>query len=143
MIRLIGTLIVLGGLLLGATQTAVAHTRGYDHYQPARHYRVSVQRDNYMPRWLRQKQGFRHWYRRSSLRHNHHLQWWQLYEIFRWEQRYDRRRHHVAYHRHHNYDWYRRYWRDYASHRRDDRHHRRDDRRRDDRRDRRRHRSHD
>jgi hypothetical protein len=91
MSRLIGTLIASVGLLLGATQTAVAHGKAYH----------------------------------STLRHNHHLRWWQLYEIYRWEKRFDRRRHHSAYNRHHSYDWYRRYWRDYDHQRRHDR---RDDR---------------
>jgi len=135
MFRLIGTFIVLGSLLLGATQTAVAHGRSYDHYDPPKHYRVNVYRDNYMPRWLKKKRGFRGWYLHSSLRHNHQLQWSQLYEIYRWEKQYDsrrQRRHQAAYYGHRDYDWYRRYWRDY------------DHRRRDDHRDvRRRHRSHD
>ena len=123
MIRLIGTLIVLGGLLPGATQTAVAHGRAYDHYDPPKHIRVNVYRDNYMPRWLREKRGFRGWYRHSSLRRNHQLQWWQLYEIYRWEKRYDvRRRHHAAYYGHRNYDWYRRYWRGYDHDRKGRRH---------------------
>jgi len=124
MFRLIGTLIALGGLLLSATQTAVAHGRVYDHYDPPKHYRVNAYRDNYMPRWLREKQGFRGWYRHSSLRHNHQLQWWQLYDIYRWERQIDnrRRRHHSAYNGHRNYDWYRRFWRDYDHRQRDGRH---------------------
>jgi hypothetical protein len=125
MFRLIGTLIASVGLLLGATQTAVAHGKAYNHYDSPRHYRVSVIRDDNMPRWLRKERGFRGWYRHSTLRHNHHLRWWQLYEIYRWEKRFDRRRHHSAYNRHHSYDWYRRYWRDYDHQRRHDR---RDDR---------------
>lgn len=124
MFRLIGTLIVLGGLLLSATQTAVAHGRAYDHYDPPKHYRVNTYRDNYMPRWLMEKRGFRGWYRRSSLRNNHQLQWWQLYEIYRWEKQFDsrRRRHHTAYNGHRNYDWYRQYWRKYDHRRSNDRH---------------------
>jgi hypothetical protein len=122
MFRLIGTLIVLGGLLLGTTQTAGAHGRAYDHYDPPKHYRVNAYRDNHMPRWLQEKAGFRGWYRHSSLRHNHQLQWRELYEISRWERLYDgRRRRHAAYYGNRNYDWYRRYWRDYDRHRRDDR----------------------
>ena len=123
MVRIIGTLIVFGGLFLGATQTAVAHGRIDKHYDPPKQYRVTVYRDEHMPRWLRQEKGFRGWYRRSSLRQDHNLQWWQLYEIYRWEKQYDRRRsHHKAYNGRHSYDWYRRYWRDYDRHRRDDRH---------------------
>jgi len=124
MLRIIGTLIVFGGLFPGATQTAVAHGRVDNHYNPPKQYRVTVYRDKYMPRWLRQEKGFRRWYTRSSVRQNHNLQWWQLYEIYRWEKQYDsrRRRHHTAYNGRHSYDWYRRYWRDYDRLRRDDRH---------------------
>ena len=125
MFRLIGTLIVFGGLLLSATQTAVAHGRAYDHYDPPKHFRGNTYRYNHMPRWLIENTGFRGWYRHSSLRHNRQLQWWQLHEIYRWEKQYDSRRrgrHHAAYYGKRNYDWYRRYWREYDRHRRDDRH---------------------
>jgi len=124
MFRLIGTLIVLGGLLLGATQTAVAHSRAYDHHVPSQRYHVNVHRHDSMPRWLRKNRDFRGWYRHSSLRHNYDLRWWQLYEIYRWEKQYDsrRRRHRAAYYGNRNYDWYKRYWRDYDRHRRNDRH---------------------
>ena len=139
MFRLIGILIVFVGLLLSAGQTAFAHSQAHRHYDAPRHFRVTVIRDNAMPRWLRHEKGFRSWYRYSALRHNRHLQWWQLYEIYCWERRLDRRRHHTAYYRHQTYDWYQRYWRDldrdYAGHGRG---HYRNDRRRDD--DRRRHR---
>lgn len=124
MFRLIGTLIIFGGLLLGASQTAVAHGRGYDRYVPPQHYRVSNHRHDHMPAWLRKNRGFRGWYRHSLLRHNYDLQWWQLHEIYRWEKQYDsrRRRHRTAYYKHRDYDWYRRYWRDYDRHRRNHRH---------------------
>lgn len=119
MFRLIGTLIVFVGLLLGASQPAFAHDRAYNHYDSPRHFRVSVIRDDVMPRWLRKEKGFRGWYRYSTLRHNHQLQWWQLYEIYRWEKQFASRRHHTAYYRYHNYDWYQRYWRGYDRHYRD------------------------
>ena len=103
MFRLIGTLIVLVGLSLGATQTAFAHGRVYKQYDSSHHYRVTVLRNDVMPRWLRHEKGFWGWYRYSTLRHNRHLQWWQLFEIYRWEMKYEsRRRHHMAYKRHHN-----------------------------------------
>jgi len=142
MFRLIGTLIVFVGLSLGATQTAFAHGRVYKQYDSLHHYRVSVIRDDVMPRWLRHEKGFRGWYRYSTLRHNRHLQWWQLFEIYQWEEQYDSRRHHTAYKRHHNYDWYRRYWRDYDRNYRDKYHDNRRRYRHDDRHDndRRRHR---
>ena len=112
MIKSIGTFTVICGLCLGAAQTASAHDRAYDRYDSPRHYHVSIHRDRHMPKWIRHDRGFRHWYHRTSLRHNHHLPWWQLYEIFRWERRYDHRRHHAVHYgaRHHDYDWYQRYW---------------------------------
>lgn len=66
MFRSIGTLIALGGLLLGATQTALANDRVVNHYESPRHYRVSVYRDDDTPRWLRKEPGFRGWYRHSD-----------------------------------------------------------------------------
>jgi hypothetical protein len=78
-----------------------------------------------MPRWLRHDRGFRHWYDRTSLSRNHYLAWWQLYEIFRLERRYDHRRHHAVHYgsRHHDYDWYRRYWHKHDRHDHDRRRH--------------------
>jgi hypothetical protein len=131
MFRLLGTLIAFVGLLLGATQTAVAHGRANNHYDAPHHYRVSAYRDASMPRWLQRERNFSGWYQHSSLRHNHHLQWWQLYEIYLWERRYDRRHRHQAYNSKHSYDWYRRYWRDYDRQRQNNRYENRHDNRRD------------
>ena len=115
MFKIIGILIALGGLLLGAIPTADAHGLVYNRYESPRHYHGSGYQHRTMPRWLWRKKGFRHWYYRSSLRFNYHLAWWQLYEIYRWERRYDHRpRPRTNYHvRHHDYGWYSRYWRDY------------------------------
>ena len=95
MFKSICTLAVIGGLCLAAAPAASAHERGYDHYQP-RHQHVRMHRDRHMPRWLRHDRGFRYWYRHSSRRHDYHLAWWQLYEIYRWERsyRHDHDRHH-------------------------------------------------
>jgi hypothetical protein len=124
MIRSIGTFFVICSLCLATVQTSVAHDRAYERRESAPHYRATIHRDRHMPRWLVHDRGFRYWYRRTSLRHNHYLEWWQLYEIFRWERRYDQRRHAAVYYgsQHHDHDWYRRYW-----HKHDRRH---DDRRR-------------
>jgi hypothetical protein len=95
MFKSIGTLIVVFGIALAAAPTASAHEPGYAHYQP-RHHHARVHRDTHMPRWLRDDREFRHWYRRSSLRHDHHLPWWRLYEVYRWERayRHDHDHHH-------------------------------------------------
>ena len=128
MLKLIGTFIALGGLLLGSVETASAHDRVHNYYDPPNHYRVGthrgIHRYGHMPDWLQHNKGFRKWYYRSSLRHNRQLAWRQLYEIYHWERRYDRHRHHSSYHgrRHHSYDWYQRYWRDYKYRGRDRRH---------------------
>jgi hypothetical protein len=95
MFKSIGTLIVVFGIALAAAPTASAHEPGYAHYQP-RHHHARVHRDTHMPSWLRDDREFRHWYRRSSLRHDHHLPWWRLYEVYRWERayRHDHDHHH-------------------------------------------------
>ena len=129
MFRFIGTLIAVFSLALGASQTAEAHGTVYNRHDAPRHYHGDFYRYQPMPYWLRRKNGFRTWYYHSSLRFNNELAWWQLYEIYRWERRYDRHRHHRVHYGpgHRNYNWYKRYWRDYE--RRDsDRRHR--DRRR-------------
>lgn len=85
------------------------HSRSYDnnkhrhnkHYRDAyrraysrdRHYRLQQSwRRSHMPNWLRNERSFRRWYRHSSLRHNRHLSWHVLFDIYRWE-----------YSRHHDY----------------------------------------
>ena len=125
MLKSIGTLTLICGLCLGAAQTAAAHDRSYDRHHAPRHHHVINHRDWYMPRWLRHDRGFRFWYHRTSLRYNHHLAWWQLYEIYSLERRYIGRRHHAVHygHRQRDYDWYRRYWRKHDRHHHDRRHH--------------------
>jgi len=112
MFKSIGTLTVICVLCLGTAQTASAHDRSYDRHDSRHHRHVIVHRDRYMPHWLRHDRGFRSWYHRTSLRHNHYLAWWQLFEIYGWERRYDYRGHHPVHYgsRHRHYDWYRGYW---------------------------------
>jgi hypothetical protein len=112
MFKSIGTLTVICVLSLGAAQTASAGDRSYDRHESQHHRHVIVHRDRYMPHWLRHDRGFRSWYHRTSLRHNHYLAWWQLFEIYGWERRYDYRGHHPVHYgsRHRHYDWYRGYW---------------------------------
>jgi hypothetical protein len=107
MFKSIGTLIVVFGIALAAAPTASAHGPGYAHSQP-RHHHARVHRDTHMPRWLRDDREFRHWYRRSSLRHDHHLPWWRLYEVYRWERAY---RHDHDHHHGHDRGHSKRKWR--------------------------------
>ena len=127
MFRIICAIIGTSGLLLGAVPEADAHGQVYNGYESTRHYHGDVYERRTMPRWLWRKPGFRHWYFRSSLRFNRQLAWWQLYDIYRWERRYDHRRHARAKHytRHHDYRWYSRYWRDHERRDRRDRERRR------------------
>ena len=107
MFRTVCTLSVIFALCLGAAPTAQAHDRAYDHYPPQRYHHARVYRDEHMPRWLRYDRGFRYWYRRSSLRHYHHMSWRQLFDIYRWERSYRHRhdRHHYDKPRHAKRKW--------------------------------------
>ena len=58
---------------------------------------VQVVRRHEMPRWLKRDRQFRHWYRRSPLRHYRQISWRQLLEIYRWERRYFESRYYVDY----------------------------------------------
>ena len=132
--RLISTVLILGIAVTGVSQSAIAHERTYEHYDSPRHYRVVAYRDKHMPGWLRKKKDFRRWYKRSALKRNHGLAWWQLYEIYRWESRHHRHHHHrPAYYASRDYSWYRGYWRKQDHRYRYDRRHGdyRDDRHRD------------
>lgn len=104
--RLTAILIVTSASIVAAAPVAGAH----DRVAESRHYSVTVHRSAAMPLWLRRHDGFRLWYRQTSLRSNHVLDWWQLYDIYRWELRYHSHRPVYRTHRHHDYDWYRRYW---------------------------------
>ena len=115
MYRFIGTIIAVTGLALGSSPASEAHGIAHNGYDSPRHYHSDYYYERRMPQWLWRKKGFRHWYFRSGLRYNRHLAWSELYEIYRWERRFDHRRRHKRnyYARHHDYNWYRRYWRDY------------------------------
>ena len=72
------------------------------------YYDVRVHRAHAMPRWLKRKRGFRHWYRNSRYRYNRSLGWEGLWDIYRWERRHGRRYEvridlHDHYHRDHRY----------------------------------------
>ena len=145
MLRLAVPAIALAGAMLFAAEPANAHHRGHDHHRyHYDHYYYVDYRSHRMPHWLRKKAHFRHWYRHTPLRFNMRIEWWQLYEIFRWERRYGMHRAYKRYHKY--YDDGRRYerrhrhghrayrYRDYDPHRRDTRRYRDDDYREGDRR---------
>jgi hypothetical protein len=101
-------LIALAGApLLLAAPAAEAHDRGARNDYHAHAYHAGG-----MPRWLRQRHGFRKWYRLSPLRVNVRLDWHELYTIYRWEQRYThhRRAHHYAHAHDRGFRYYKRYW---------------------------------
>lgn len=115
--------VIAGGLMLVNSPEAAAHKEVRVAYQPSAHYytHVDVRRPRHMPRWLKRNKEFRHWYRRTPLRRDLRLAWYQLYEIYRWERRTSR-----YYYRSRNH------WNDYYAfrygERRHDRYHRRDHR---------------
>ncbi len=107
-----------GGLLLMNSPEAAAHKEVrnvYDspahHYRYDRHYdsyydRFEVRRAKHMPRWLKRKHGFRHWYRHTPLKRNKWLSWNELFHVYKYERRWGR-----SYYRGANY------WNDYFAYR--------------------------
>ena len=88
-------LMLAAGLFFVDVTPAEAHSgvervRVYDQH-------VQVVRRHDMPRWLKRDRQFRHWYRRSPLRHYRQIGWKQMFEIYRWERRYFGSRHYVDY----------------------------------------------
>ena len=120
-----------GSLLLLNAPEAAAHKEVrnvYDSPAQHRHYdrdygryydRIDVRRVKHMPRWLKRKHGFRHWYRHTPLKRNKWLSWNELFHIYKYERRWGR-----------NYYRSQNYWNDYFDHR-----YRQHDRRFDDRHD--------
>jgi hypothetical protein len=111
------TMTLAAALAAGTANAHGKHARhSYDRH-PRVHYHPAPLRSKHMPRWLRDDRRFRHWYRRSAVRHNPYLPWWKVYRVYErkvlWRQAYRPPRHF-------RHD---RYWREY----RDDRAYRRDD----------------
>ncbi|MDH5621306.1 MAG: hypothetical protein OEY74_04425 [Gammaproteobacteria bacterium] len=96
------TLFMALGLLLIDTPQAAAHDKSRtayrvpSHYWYDAHYRDHRQampvRASRMPRWLHEDRSFRHWYKHCRLQHNLYLSWYELYDIYRWENSRDRHR---------------------------------------------------
>ena len=96
MFRIIGSLMAVTGLLLGASQVAEAHGTNYRAHNSSGYYQGNFYRKQHMPRWLWNKRSFRHWYFRTPLRFNRRVAWQQLHDVYRWERRYGNRGHYRA-----------------------------------------------
>ena len=96
----IGLLLAAGLFFVDVTpaeaHSGVERVRGYDQH-------VQVSRRHEMPRWLKRDRHFRHWYRRSPLRHYRQIGWKQLFDIYRWERRYFESRYYVDYYDDHRW----------------------------------------
>jgi len=119
MFRIIGSSMLVLGLLLGTSQAAEAHGAAQHRYDSTGYHYRNFHRRQHMPRWLWHKRGFRHWYFRTPLRFDYRLTWSQLHDAYRWERRHPHRRYRLHYgprHYSNNPDRRdrrdRRYWRD-------------------------------
>ena len=92
MVKIIGSVVALAGLLLGAPQPAEAHGARHHGYDSHGHFHRAAYRDRHMPRWLWKKKGFRRWYFRTPPRLTNRLSWPRLFDAYRWERRHDFRR---------------------------------------------------
>ena len=108
--KVMTAVVVAGGLMLMNSPESAAHTEVrfayqsppyYDNHRGS-HHGFYEYRSRHMPRWLKRNKSFRNWYRHSSLKRNGRLAWGELYDIYRWERRYDRR-HHKRYRGDHHY----------------------------------------
>ncbi|MDJ0938956.1 MAG: hypothetical protein QNJ00_04260 [Woeseiaceae bacterium] len=105
--RITSLTILAAGLMFGSTLPAHAHGYGHHQHAPRAHfdgyYGYRYVRSHEMPRWLRRKPAFRHWYWNTRYKRNRSLSWPRLYDIFLWERRHGRyygRRHDGHYDRH-------------------------------------------
>lgn len=77
-----------------------SRSRNYNRYAYKRNqyrnyrYSPSYYRVSRTPSWLRHDRSFRRWYNRTQWRIDHRLSWHELFDIYRWERRYDRRYRH-------------------------------------------------
>jgi len=87
--RLMTIVLIAGGLMLMNSPEAAAHKTVHNVYQsPTYHHtygRIDERRSNHMPSWMKRDKSFRHWYSRTSLKHNRRLDWHELFRIYRWE----------------------------------------------------------
>ena len=113
-----GSLIILVGISLTTAPEASAH--GIDKPRYVDHHSYGYRRAHpVLPRWLRAKRDFQHWYFHSHYRFMRRLSWQRLYDLYL----YDTRRSRRAWRRRHDHDFCR--WDDrYFSERRRWRRHR-------------------
>ena len=110
--------VIAGGLMLMNSPEAAAHKEVRHAHSAHTYAYVDARRAEHMPRWLKRNKAFRHWYARTSLKHDTRFAWGELYDIFRWEARWGR-----------SYFRGTGHWRDYYAHRYSERYFDRDDRR--------------
>lgn len=100
--RLVWSLVIMSALALASVPEASAHGshyRAYDRHHVVRH-------SHSYPYWLRRNHEFHRWYLHSHYRNHYYLSWNRLFDIYRYERRYQRphRRYDRHSHsRHHNY----------------------------------------
>ena len=111
--------VIAGGLMLMNSPEAAAHKTVHNVYQPPAYYqaygRIVERRAHQMPRWMKRDKSFRNWYARTPLKHNRRLDWYELFNIYRWERSWR-----GSHRRNGNH------WRDYYAYRYEERHHDRD-----------------
>jgi hypothetical protein len=87
--KVMTVVVIAGGLMLMNSPEATAHQTVHNVYQPPTYYqsygRIDERRPDHMPSWLKRDKSFRHWYNRTSLKHNRRLDWHELFNIYRWE----------------------------------------------------------
>ena len=87
--KVMTVVVIAGGLMLMNSPEAAAHKTVHNVYQPPTYYqsygRIDERRAKHMPRWMERDRSFRHWYKRTPLRHDRRLDWYELFNIYRWE----------------------------------------------------------
>jgi hypothetical protein len=87
--KVMAVVVIAGGLMLMNSPEATAHQTVHNVYQPPTYYqsygRIDERRPDHMPSWMKRDKSFRHWYNRTSLKHNRRLDWHELFNIYRWE----------------------------------------------------------
>jgi len=87
--KVMTVVVIAGGLMLMNSPEATAHQTVHNVYQPPTYYqsygRIDERRPDHMPSWMKRDKSFRHWYNRTSLKHNRRLDWHELFNIYRWE----------------------------------------------------------
>ena len=85
--KVMTVVVIAGGLMLMNSPEATAHQTVHNVYQPPTYYqsygRIDERRPDHMPSWMKRDKSFRHWYNRTSLKHNRRLDWHELFNIYR------------------------------------------------------------